>query len=253
MELQRVRLDLEYDGTDFVGFQAQGKGERTVQQVLEATIRRLGGGESRIHGAGRTDAGVHALGQVVHFDVAWRIPEDKIATAINVNLPADLSVTKARYVESEFHARFSATGRTYRYAILNRPQPSAMLGRYVWHIAKPLDIAAMQAAAQRLIGLHDFASFGTAHAQGGSTVRSVTMLDVRRWKQCVLVTVRGNAFLRQMVRSFVGTLAAVGLERIDPDDVTRILESFDRGQCPPIAPARGLCLVRVNYDGTRLT
>lgn len=246
------RLTLEYDGTDFAGFQFQGKGERTVQGVLESAIAELSGEAAvRVHGAGRTDAGVHALGQVAHFRAAWPIPPERLAPALTWALDRDLVVRRAEIAEPGFHSRFSATGRVYRYVILNRPAPSALLGRFALHVPEALDVAAMRGAARHLVGVHDFASFGRPAAPGRSTVRDVSRVDVRRWKDCVLITVRGNAFLRQMVRSFVGTLLAAGRGAIAPEEVVRIRERRDRAACPPVAPAHGLCLVRVEYEGTR--
>jgi tRNA pseudouridine38-40 synthase len=250
--MSRVRLIVEYDGTDLAGFQLQGKGERTVQSELEAALLRITGETIRVHGAGRTDAGVHALGQVAHFDVDWRLPEEKIAGALNAYLPRDISVRRAEQAEQEFHARFSATSRTYRYAILNRPQPSALLTRYVWHVTRTLELAAMQEAARVLCGVHDFATFGQPGAPGKSTVRFVERIAVRPWGPCVLITVRGNAFLRQMVRSLVGTLVLVGQSKLSVGGVGELLEVCDRRACPPIAPAQGLCLVKVGYDGQRI-
>ncbi len=242
---------LEYDGTDFAGFQLQGRGERTVQGVLEAVVARLSGEPCRVHGAGRTDAGVHALGQVAHFAAAWPIPGENLAAALSGALPRDVAVREAGVAEPGFHARYSATARVYRYVILNRPAPSALLGRYALHVREPLDTGAMRAGAQHLKGAHDFAAFGRPDAPGKSTMREVSRVDVRAWKDCVLVTVRGNAFLRQMVRSFVGTLLAVGRGALAAADVEAVREGRDRAACPPPAPARGLCLVRVEYDGTR--
>jgi tRNA pseudouridine38-40 synthase len=250
----RVRLILEYDGTDFAGFQLQGKGERTVQSELESALSQISGGQIRVSGAGRTDAGVHALGQVAHFDVDWKISEEKIAGALNAHLPRDISVRRAEWVEPEFHARFSATSRTYRYAILNRPQPSALLTRYVWHVTKPLAVEQMRQVGAMLCGTHDFATFGQPTGPGMSTVRFIERITVRPLKSgsCLLITVRGNAFLRQMVRSLVGTLVQVGQGKLSADGVAELLRVCDRRACPPIAPARGLCLVRVGYEGQRI-
>jgi tRNA pseudouridine38-40 synthase len=246
------RLLLEYDGTDFAGFQLQGRGERTVQGVLEAALARLSGGEAcRIHGAGRTDAGVHALGQVAHFASAWPIPPGNLAVALNGALPRDLVVRAADLAQPGFHARYDATERVYRYVILNRAAPSALLGRFALHVRERLGWEAMRAAARHLEGVHDFAAFGRPDAPGKSTVRAVRRVDVRPWKDCLLVTVAGNAFLRQMVRSFVGALLAVGRGALRPDDVIAIRNGRDRALCPPVAPAHGLCLVRVEYGGTR--
>lgn len=249
--LRTFRLVLEYDGTDFAGFQLQGKGERTVQGVLETAIERLAGQPSRVHGAGRTDAGVHATGQVAHFESSWRVPPDKLAAALNAELPRDLVVRRADHAPAGFHARYSATSRTYRYVVLNRPAPSALLGRFALHMTRALDVGAMRAAGARLIGTQDFAAFGRADAPNKSTVREVTNVDVRAWRDCVLISVRGNAFLRSMVRAFVGTLLKAGTRTLTPGDVDNLLESRDRAVCPPLAPAHGLCLVRVAYDGAR--
>lgn len=249
---RRFRLDLEYDGTDFAGFQIQGKGERTIQGVLEQTIARLSRVETvRVQGAGRTDSGVHASGQVAHFDSEWRIPPERMAVALNVALPPDLVVRRARLVPPDFHARYDASGRTYRYVFLNRAAPSALLGRFAFHVSSALEIASMRAAAERLIGVHDFAAFGQPDTPGKSTVRDVRRIDFRVRRDCILVTVCGNAFLRSQVRAFMGTLLAAGKGTLSSDAVTEILESRDRAQCPAVAPARGLCLARVDYDGTR--
>lgn len=253
METLRLRLKVEYDGTDLAGFQFQGGGLRTVQGDLEKALGAIVGTPVRVHGAGRTDAGVHALGQVVHADVAWRIPIERTLAAINNRLKSDVVVTAADVAPEGFHARYSATGRIYRYTLLNRPAPSALLSRFVWHRIAPLDVEAMEAAAEHFVGVHDFSAFGQPNTPEKSSVRRVSRCDVRRWRGCVLVTVEGNAFLRQMVRSMVGTLVEVGHGRLAPAAVRDIIESGDRGQCPSVAPAQGLCLVRVRYDGQRLT
>lgn len=248
-----LRLDLEYDGTDFAGFQLQAKGERTIQGELENAIRRLSGDLCRVHGAGRTDAGVHALGQVAHFETDWAIPVVHLPRALNGELPDDLVVKRAQVAEPGFHSRFSATRRTYRYVILNRDRPSALLGRFAHHLREPLDLEAMRTAAAELTGTHDFATFGHAAAPGKSTIRYMERIDVRRWKDCVLVTVRGNAFLRQQMRSMIGTLLLAGRGKLTADQVAAIRDRRDRVYCPPIAPARGLCLVHVDYTGQRIT
>ncbi len=248
-----MRLKLEYDGTDFAGFQLQAPGWRTVQGELETVIQKLSGQFSRVHGAGRTDAGVHALGQIAHFESEWGIPLSHMARTLNNALPDDLVVKTAAVAEPGFHSRFSATSRTYRYVILNREAPSALLGRFAFYLRASLDIEAMRAASQYLIGSHDFAAFGKASAPGHSTVRYMKRFDIRPWKDCVLITVQGNAFLRQQVRAFVGTLLEVGRGRLSVEEVALIRDSRDRGKCPPIAPAKGLCLVRVDYSGQRIT
>lgn len=254
-ETQRIlRLTVEYDGTDFAGFQLQEPGIRSVQGDLETAIAQASGQPCRIHGAGRTDAGVHATGQVVHFATDWRIPGDKVAIALNSGkLPRDLVVRESAEAPPGFHARFSATARTYRYVILNRPAPSALLGRFALHVRPPLDLAAMRGVAAELTGVRDWAAFGHPAQPGQSTIRQVEKVTVLPWKDCVLVTVKGNAFLRQMVRAFVGTLVLAGDGKLTPAKVRAIRESRDRSRCRYVAPPQGLCLVRVEYDGKRQT
>jgi tRNA pseudouridine38-40 synthase len=189
---------------------------------------------------------------VVHCRSAWLIPPEKLARALNGRLPPDLVVRAASEArEPGFHARFSATARVYRYVFLNRAAPSALVGRYSWHVADGLDVRAMRAAAEVLAGTHDFAAFGQPQGPDKSTVRRLSRLEVRAWKDCVFLTVRGNAFLRQMVRAIAGTLALAGLGKLGPDEIAAIRDSRDRSRCPAVAPARGLCLVRVEYDGVR--
>lgn len=251
--MRRLKLTLEYDGTEFAGFQFQGKGERTVQGTLEETLREITGEDLRVHGAGRTDSGVHATGQVAHFDTGWAVPPERVAVAMNRYLPRDLTVRDGGEAPPGFHARFSATARVYRYTILNREAPSAMLERYALHIRKPLDLSAMREAAEELTGTHDFATFGRAHAPDRSTVRRVHCVEVSPRGACIRITVHGNAFLRQQVRAFVGTLVMAGQGKLTRAGVQAIRDSRDRAQCPPVAPAQGLCLVRVDYTGDRLT
>lgn len=249
--MRRLRLLVEYDGTSFAGFQLQGAGKRTVQGALERAIEKASGQFARVHGAGRTDAGVHATGQVVHFDSPWSVPPERIGLALGTHLPPEIAVKAAEVVAPDFHARFNASGRVYRYVILNRPVPSALLGRFAYHLRDPLDVPAMQEAGRHLVGHYDFAAFGQPGKPRYSTIRHVWAVQVRPWKSCVLITVRGNAFLRQMVRSFVGTLIMVGRRRMEPGRVEVIRQSANRALCPTIAPARGLCLVRVEYGGQR--
>jgi tRNA pseudouridine38-40 synthase len=213
---------------------------------------RLTGESIRVHGSGRTDSGVHATGQMVHFDSEWAVPEAKIAVALNQALPSDVRVYKGWVASSDFHARFKATQRTYVYTILNREEPSALSTRFVWHLREPLVIEAMQEAAMVLTGSHDFAAFGEADAPGKSTVRRIEAIRVTREDSILRVQIVGNAFLRQQVRAFVGTLVHAGRERCTVIEVQEILESRDRSRCPLIAPARGLCLVNVCYSGERI-
>ncbi len=222
-----------------------------MQGTLEEAIGQLSGVPTRIHGAGRTDTGVHASGQVGHFEAAWSLPTERIADALNVLLPPDLSVRGAEEASEGFHARFDATSRTYQYAILNRPTRSALLARFAHYERRPLDVAQMARAAQELTGSLDFAAFGAPEEPGRSTVRTLDRFVVKKHRDIVLVSVRGNAFLRSQVRAMVGTLLLVGRGKLGPDDVRQIRQSRSRANCPALAPAKGLCLVRVDYDGIR--
>lgn len=252
--MRRFRLLVEYDGTDYAGFQTQeSAGLPTIQAALEAAIRRKSGETRRVSAAGRTDAGVHATGQVVHFDTEWRIPAERLVWALNGDLPPDIRVRDAAEVDETFHARFSATAREYRYTILNRESPSALAARFTWNVRFPLDTEAMTDAARELTGTHDFAAFGAPDLPGKSTVRHVHKVVIARRGELVRIGVRGNAFLRQQVRAIVGTLEQVGLGKLDRAGVAGVRDGRDRVLCPAIAPAQGLTLTRVDYSGKRMT
>ncbi len=251
--MRRFRLLVEYDGTDYAGFQTQESvGLPTIQAELEKAIRRKSGETRRVSAAGRTDAGVHATGQVVHFDTDWCIPAERLVWALNGDLPPDIRVRSAVEVDETFHARFSATAREYRYTILNRESPSALAARFTWNVRFPLDVEAMADAARQLTGTHDFAAFGAPDLPGKSTVRHVYKIVIARQGELVRIGVRGNAFLRQQVRALVGTLEQVGLGKLDRAGVVALRDSRDRVRCPAIAPAQGLTLTRVDYTGTRM-
>lgn len=240
------KVTLEYDGTDFAGFQYQ-VGQQSVQAEVEAGLERLVGQPTRIAGAGRTDAGVHALGQVIGFKAETRIPADRLVPALNSVLPADISAARALEVGEEFHARFSAKSRAYVYVLLNRPARSAVFGRYAAHCPHALDLCSMKQASEMLVGTHDFAAWANDVREVRSTVRTVHTCRVRPAGPFVLVRVEANAFLKGMVRNIVGTLLEVGTGKRAPEDIAAITESRDRAQAGPSAPARGLCLVRVRY------
>ncbi len=250
--VRRFRLTLEYDGTDFLGFQYLGEGRRSVQEEVERAIGRVTGEVVRVHGAGRTDAGVHARGQVVHFDLNGGLDPVRLRGNLNGVLPEDVSVRRCTLVEAGFHSRFDATGRTYLYCIHNRVSRSALLGRYAWHVPDRLDLSEMRRAAAILVGTHDFAAFGRAARVELSTVRQVRRIRVRRWRGLVLVSIEGNAFLRHMVRAAVSTLVQAGRGRLPVAEVEGILASKDPDRCPAIAPAKGLCLMSVKYTGNRV-
>ena len=248
--LRTFKLAVEYDGTDFAGWQSQGQGERTVQTVLTQTISRVMDEAVTLYAAGRTDTGVHARGQVVSFQSGGRVPVERLAIALNANLPRDLAVASALHAPDAFHARFSARARTYGYLLWTRRTRSALWGRFSLHCRRPIDLALMHRASQSLIGVHDFAGFAKSGGDPGpTTVRQVQSLRLRRLNQhAVLMTVTANGFLRSMVRNIMGTLLEVGYGDLMPDAVAEILRTARReaNPCPPAAP-QGLCLLRVDY------
>ncbi|HZP80013.1 MAG TPA: tRNA pseudouridine(38-40) synthase TruA [Chthonomonadaceae bacterium] len=245
------KATVEYDGTDFAGFQWQ-HGTRTVQGVLEAAIAQRTGQAVRLAGAGRTDAGVHALGQVISFQAETRIPIERMALALNSALPPDVSVRKVEAVEETFHARFSASSRLYAYLIVNRRTPSALLRRYSAFCPFLLDVEAMQAGAGALLGEQDFAAFANELEPGRTTWREVTRCQVGRYRNLVVVRIEANAFLRGMVRAIVGTLMEVGTGKRDPASIAALLHSRDRRLAGPSAPPQGLCLLKVRYGERKL-
>jgi len=248
--LRNIKLTIAYDGTNYHGFQEQrGTGLLTVQEVLEKCLYRLAGREIRVTGAGRTDAGVHARGQVVNFNACgWNIPTERIVLALNGMLPADIAALKAEDVEPQFHARFSALAKTYRYTIYNSRIPSPFWRLYSYFVPRPLDVEAMARAAKKLEGTHDFAAFQAAGSPVKNTVRTLYSVDVcREGEELIHLIFRGNGFLYNMVRIMVGTLVEVGLGKREPDDIPDILASRDRTRAGPTAPPGGLCLERVEY------
>ncbi len=245
--MTRWRITVEYDGTPFVGFQRQANGP-SVQAALEAAIERFSGEAATVHCAGRTDSGVHARGQVCHFDLARERTADTIRDAINAHLrPAPVAVLAAEAVPPDFHARFSATGRDYLYRIANRRAPLALEADRAWLVQAPLDACAMHAAAQRLVGRHDFSSFRAAECQANSPVKTLDALDVTRVEDEVRVEARARSFLHHQVRNMVGTLKLVGEGKWTADDVAAALAARDRAASGPTAPACGLYLMAVRY------
>jgi tRNA pseudouridine38-40 synthase len=243
---RRLRLIVEYDGTDFCGWQRQDSGP-TVQAELEAALHGMTGEHNVAHGAGRTDSGVHALGQVAHFDTARDIAERGFHLGLNSALPRSISVRAVDEVDAVFDARRSARGKLYRYSIWNDLVRSAYRDRYTWHVRRPLDEARMQAAARHLVGRHDFEAFRAADCERKTTERTLARVDVRREDRLITIEVEGDAFLKNMVRIISGTLVYVGDGRIAPDEIPRILEARDRTRAGITAAAKGLCLVRVDY------
>jgi tRNA pseudouridine38-40 synthase len=244
--VRNVRLTVAYDGTAYYGFQLQA-GQPTIQSALEQAIRQVTQESSRVIGAGRTDTGVHAVGQVVNFRTTSALPLDELQRALNAVLPDDIAVSDIREAPDDFHARFSARSREYCYTILNRPVADPLRRHIVYHYARPLDVTLMDTACQHLVGRHDFASFGSQTSARGTTRRTVYRAGCRREGDYVLVDITADAFLAGMVRSIVGTLLEVGTGKLTPDDFQAILLAADRRRSGPAAPARGLCLTKVNY------
>jgi tRNA pseudouridine38-40 synthase len=243
----RYRLTIEYDGGPFVGWQRQDNGA-SVQGALEEAIFKLSGERVTVTGAGRTDAGVHALGQVAHFDLVKEFPADKIRDALNHFLrPAPVSILDAGNADSGFHARFSARARHYLYRILCRRSPPALERGRVWHIVRDLDAGAMHHAAQALIGQHDFTTFRAAECQAKSPVKTLDRLDVARVGEEIHINASARSFLHNQVRSMVGSLKLVGEGKWTRRDLERALKSGERGECGPVAPPEGLYLARVDY------
>lgn len=245
--MTRFRLTIEYDGAGFVGWQRQANG-LAVQQALEQAVAAFSGETVTVIAAGRTDAGVHALGQVVHVDLERPTAPFTLLKALNAHLrPQRVSVVVAAAVPADFHARFSARGRTYLYRILNRSAPPTLDSGRVWHVAKPLNVRAMQQGARFLIGRHDFTTFRSTHCQAASPVKTLAALTVKRQGDEVLIRAKARSFLHNQVRSMVGTLKRVGDGGWVPRDVATALAARDRAASGPVAPAHGLYLVEVAY------
>ncbi|MBM3224104.1 MAG: tRNA pseudouridine(38-40) synthase TruA [Candidatus Tectomicrobia bacterium] len=243
---RRLKLLLEYNGTRYHGWQSQPR-LLTLQGTLEACLGRLTNAPIRVHASGRTDAGVHALGQVVHFDTASTIALPALVRGANSLLPDDFVVREAIEVPADFHARFSACRKTYVYRLHNDSIPSALWAPYVWHVPQGLDVPAMRLAANVLLGHHDFSAFRAASCTAKNPWREVFALRLSRHAERLLIMITANAFLQYMVRNIVGTLVAIGRTKIPAAAMATILQSGQRHYAGPTAPAQGLCLLRVQY------
>lgn len=246
--MPRYRLTIEYDGRPYKGFQAQAN-LPSVQEAVEQAVKAFSGQDVRVHAAGRTDTGVHALGQVIHVDLERDWPAATVRNALNAHLRREaVAVLEAEVAQGDWHARFSATERRYLYRILNRWAPSALDRGRVWHVKKPLDAEAMHVAAQALIGLHDFTTFRDLQCQAKSPIKTLDVARVSRVGEEVHLEFASRSFLHRQVRSMTGTLAEVGIGRWTTADVAAALEARDRTACGPVAPAEGLYLAGVSYE-----
>ena len=246
--MTRYRLQVEYDGRPYKGFQAQGR-LPTVQASIERAIAAFSGETLRITAAGRTDTGVHASGQVVSFDLVKPFTADTVRDAINAILrPEPIAIVSAEIADDNFSARFSATGRMYLFRILNRRAPPALEQGRVWHVNKPLNADLMHQAAQSLVGTHDFTTFRDIQCQAKSPLKTLDIARVRRFGDEIHLVFAARSFLHRQVRSMTGTLVDVGVGRWEIDDVAKALKAANRQACGQVAPPHGLCLTHVTYD-----
>ena len=244
---KNFKLTIEYDGTDFHGWQRQ-KSDRSIQGEIEAALQEMTGEKINLIGSGRTDAGVHALGQVANFTCSTRLDSDAFQNGLNSLLPDSIVIRDCKMVNADFHARFDARRKRYHYRILNRRLPTAIKRQYCWHVRRPLDLESMDRAASKLVGTHDFSTFEGAGSPRSDSVRQV--FNAAFFKETadeIVFKIEANGFLRFMVRSIVGTLKDVGTGKLNPEEFQAILESRDRSQAGVTAPPQGLFLVRVVY------
>lgn len=249
--MRRIHLIVEYDGTDYAGWQRQSNA-MTVQEWLEKAVKKLTGETVCVHGASRTDAGVHALGQSAHFDTESRIPADKFSFALNTILPPDIRVSRSEEVKPEFHSRFSGRGKRYRYLFYAAPHAGALNRRTHAHVIYPLDVEKMRTEAASLVGTHDFGAFAASGSVVKDTVRTIYRADILQDGSEIKLIVEGNGFLYNMVRIIAGTLIGVGSGKLEPGAFRRAIESGSRLDLGVTAPAQGLTLMEVFYDEAEL-
>lgn len=245
--MKTIRLTIEYDGTAYVGWQIQANGT-AVQQVLEEALAKILGHAVRITSSGRTDAGVHARGMTAHFRTDRELPMSAYREGLNCLLPADIAVRAAVVAPDDFHARFDARGKWYRYTLHTAPVRSPLAARFSWFVSRPLDEERMRQGAEMLVGRHDFAAFRTSGCDALTTVREMRSVELVREGELLHIDVRGTAFLRNMVRIMVGTLVEIGWGKLGLDDLAGLLRGEAGLRPGRTAPAQGLCLMEVRYE-----
>ncbi|MGI9373238.1 MAG: tRNA pseudouridine(38-40) synthase TruA [Hyphomicrobiales bacterium] len=245
--MPRYRITIEYDGTPYVGWQMQDNGPSVQAAIIDA-VEKLSSEQVQVFGAGRTDTGVHALGQVAHFDLSKDWETKRIRDGLNHHLkPAPIAILDAEAVDEEFHARFSARKRHYLYRYIVRRAPLVIERDRAWRRPRPLDVDAMHAAAQCLVGQHDFTTFRSVHCQAKSPVKTIDNVDVSHEGDVITFRVSARSFLHNQVRSFAGSLEQVGIAKWSVEDFLSALNATDRSKCGPVAPPEGLYLVGVDY------
>ena len=244
--MARYKVIIAYDGTPYKGFQRQAH-PLTVQGEIESALKTIGWDGETIDSAGRTDTGVHAMGQVIAFDMVWNHSEAVLLRALNAHLPVEIGVREVTLAPPVFHPRYDALARHYRYRILSAPVPDPLNERYAWRVPQQLDLPRMQQAAAMLVGTHDFGAFGSPPLPGGSTVRNVFRAEWSQERSCLHFDISANGFLHRMVRRIVGLLVKIGLEQLDPEMVQNHLDRAAANPVQGLAPPHGLCLWGVDY------
>ncbi|HTZ11812.1 MAG TPA: tRNA pseudouridine(38-40) synthase TruA [Candidatus Margulisiibacteriota bacterium] len=246
--MSNLKLEIEYDGTDYCGWQAQRSVRfKSIQEVIEKALQKILREKVKLIASGRTDAGVHALGQVANFKTSARIKPDKLMRGLNALLPDDIRVCRVQEVGPDFHSRFQARSKVYRYTILNRKAPSAFSRNTVYFYPYPLDIKLMQKEARALVGRHNFKSFQTSGSKERASVRTIKRLKISKEGERIIFEIEADGFLYNMVRNIVGTLIETGRGRLSKGSLKKILSALDRRLAGPTAAAKGLCLLKVKY------
>jgi tRNA pseudouridine38-40 synthase len=245
--MKKIKLTIEYEGTAYVGWQRQPNG-LSVQEAVESALARIVGEPVTIISSGRTDAGVHARGMVAHFETNTDLPLSAFREGVNSHLPNDIAIVAAEPADADFHARYSALGKRYRYTVLIGDVRSPLAARTSWHIKRRLDVEAMRSAASLLVGKHDFAAFRSSGCDAQTTVRELFSIDIKKHGRLLHFDIIGSGFLRNMVRVIVGTLVEIGSGKRSPDEIAELLATGDRDLSGVTAPPQGLCLMQVWYD-----